>query len=91
MQALPAGGAMLAVAAPSEAEVADPGRPGVDVAAVNGPSSVVVSGDGGRGRELAEPCAGRGGGPGGCGCRHAFHSPLMDPMLAEFRAGRRRA
>ncbi|QIZ37177.1 SDR family NAD(P)-dependent oxidoreductase [Saccharopolyspora sp. ASAGF58] len=86
MQALPSGGAMLAVAA-SEAQVEpllDGVRDRVEIAAINGPGSVVLSGD----RELLADVAGR---LHDQGCRtrwlrvsHAFHSPQMDPMLEEF-------
>ncbi|WSY37815.1 type I polyketide synthase [Embleya sp. NBC_00888] len=87
MQALPAGGAMVAVRA-GEAEVraALVGRGGgVGVAAVNGPSSVVVSGDEAAVLAVAAFFAER-----GCRTRrlrvgHAFHSARMEPMLAEFR------
>ncbi|MGB3443076.1 MAG: SDR family NAD(P)-dependent oxidoreductase, partial [Actinophytocola sp.] len=83
MQALPPGGAMLAIEA-SEAEVAELLPVGADIAAVNGRHSVVVSGDehaidrvaalweGRRVKRLA--------------VSHAFHSHRMDPMLAEFAA-----
>ena len=61
----------------------------VAIASVNGPASVVVSGDAGRGAR------GRGSGFEARGRRtvrlrvsHAFHSPLMEPMLDEFRARR---
>nr|WP_282958741.1 type I polyketide synthase [Salinispora arenicola] len=88
MQALPAGGAMVAVQA-SEADVAPLlARAGgvVCVAAVNGPDSVVLSGHEDAVLALAGELAGR-----GCRTRrlpvsHAFHSPLMAPMLDEFRA-----
>nr|WP_307826926.1 SDR family NAD(P)-dependent oxidoreductase [Streptomyces pactum] len=86
MQALPAGGAMVAVAAP-EAEVIEAlaGREGAVIAAVNGPSSVVVSGVEEAVLEVGEVFAGR-----GCRTRrlrvsHAFHSPLMEPVVEEFR------
>jgi acyl transferase domain-containing protein/acyl carrier protein len=83
MQALPPGGAMVAIQA-SEAEIAPLLTGGVSIAAVNGPASVVVSGD----EDAVEAIAAR--------FRddrktrrltvsHAFHSPLMEPMLAEFR------
>ncbi|WP_189307858.1 type I polyketide synthase, partial [Streptomyces cinerochromogenes] len=88
MQALPEGGAMIAVEA-TEADVTPlltrtPGT--VGIAAVNGPRALVLSGaedavlavaarlaqDGHRTRRLT--------------VSHAFHSALMEPMLDELRA-----
>ncbi|MEU1982551.1 type I polyketide synthase [Nocardia sp. NPDC019395] len=88
MGALPAGGAMLAVAVPEDEAVRVLGEFGdhVSLAAVNGPESVVLSGDaeviGAIARRLSE----EGKKTTRLRVSHAFHSALMDPMLDEFRA-----
>ncbi len=79
MQELPGGGAMVAVAA-AEAEVAPYLTSGVGIAAVNGPRSVVISGV--EAEVLA--IAGRFERTKRLSVSHAFHSPLMEPMLADF-------
>ncbi|MEV6214041.1 SDR family NAD(P)-dependent oxidoreductase [Nocardia sp. NPDC051833] len=83
MQALPAGGSMVAVGAP-EAEVLPLLIDGVSIAAVNGPSAVVLSGVGAAVATVAEGCAERGWRTHRLRVSHAFHSALMEPMLAEF-------
>ena len=85
MQALPGGGAMTAIAA-TEAEVADAvqGVAGVSVAAVNGPSSVVISGDAGAVEQVCERFRARGIRVKALRVSHAFHSHRMDPVLDEL-------
>jgi acyl transferase domain-containing protein len=80
MQALPGGGAMVAVQV-SEAEVVEHLGAGVDIAAVNGPESVVLSGDEDDVLALARRWKHT-----RLRVSHAFHSARMEPMLDEFRA-----
>ncbi|WP_189711623.1 acyltransferase domain-containing protein, partial [Streptomyces anandii] len=84
MQELPAGGAMVAVQA-AEDEVTPYLTDVVSVAAVNGPASVVIAGDESAVREIAEVFEERGRKTRRLTVSHAFHSPHMDGMLADFR------
>ncbi|AUI58017.1 type I polyketide synthase [Amycolatopsis sp. BJA-103] len=82
MQALPEGGVMVAVQA-SEDELGEL-PDGVSLAAVNGPSSVVLSGAEEPTLAFAARFSGRK--TKRLDVSHAFHSVLMEPMLDDFAA-----
>ncbi|MEU8878426.1 type I polyketide synthase, partial [Streptomyces javensis] len=84
MQALPAGGAMIAIQA-SEDEVTPLLTEGVSIAALNGPTSVVIAGDEDAAVAIAAGFEARGRKTKRLTVSHAFHSPRMDGMLEAFR------
>jgi acyl transferase domain-containing protein/acyl carrier protein len=88
MGALPPGGAMVAIEA-TEEEVARAieGRgEEVAIAAVNGPRAVVVSGTEAAALAVGSAFEELGARTKRLAVSHAFHSPLIDPMLDEFSA-----
>ena len=88
MGALPDDGAMAALQA-DEQQVLEALRPlggRVEIAAVNGPSSIVVSGDRTAVLSLVEQWKSAGRKARALRVSHAFHSAHLDPMLAEFEA-----
>lgn len=88
MQALPAGGAMVAIHGTEEEVV--PLLAGyqdlISLAAVNSPSSVVVAGIAEHVHAVAAQVAARGNRTRQLRVSHAFHSPLIEPMLPQFRS-----
>jgi 4-hydroxyphenylalkanoate synthase len=85
MEELPEGGVMAAVNATEEELAADLARhPGVAIAAVNSPASVVISGDGGVG-EIAARWQALGRRVTRLQVSHAFHSAQLDPVLDGLR------
>ena len=92
MQALPAGGAMLSLRCDEAAVRAAllPHAAVASIAALNAPSEVVISGDSAALRTIADQLAKDGIRTTPLRVSHAFHSPLMEPMLDEFErlAGR---
>ncbi|MBB4789333.1 acyl transferase domain-containing protein/NADP-dependent 3-hydroxy acid dehydrogenase YdfG, partial [Streptomyces rapamycinicus] len=93
MQGLPGGGVMVSVQAGAEemGQALEDLRAGsglggvVEVAAVNGPDQVVVSGEEAAVARVAEYWRGLGRKVKGLRVGHGFHSALMEPMLDGFR------
>ncbi|MFG6100258.1 SDR family NAD(P)-dependent oxidoreductase [Leptothoe sp. ISB3NOV94-8A] len=88
MQQLPSGGAMLSILG-SEAEINArlmPYKEQVTLASINGPKSVVVSGEDNAIQALQQVLDADGFKTKRLRVSHAFHSPLMEPMMAEFGA-----
>ncbi len=88
MQQLPPGGEMVSLLA-SESQVREAiGESNfqVTIAAINGPESIVISGESGAIATLCSKLASQGIKTKPLQVSHAFHSPLMEPMLAKFEA-----
>ncbi|MCL4180304.1 MAG: type I polyketide synthase [Verrucomicrobia bacterium] len=84
MQALPGGG-MLSVRLP-EAELRPMVTAPLGIAAINSPRQGVVSGPTAELESFRQQLEERGIGSRRLRTSHAFHSPMMEPMLAEFEA-----
>ncbi|MGB1016715.1 MAG: type I polyketide synthase, partial [Nannocystaceae bacterium] len=82
LQSLPTGGAMATVSAPIElVKAALLDCPEVEIAAINGPKSVVISGDA---SAIETVLAGQAVTSRRLAVSHAFHSPLMEPAREEL-------
>ena len=85
MQQLPAGGVMVSLMASVEqVREAVSGRPEVAIAAINGPRSTVISGPEADVQAVAAQLQAIGVKHKPLQVSHAFHSPLLQPMIAEF-------
>merc|ERR1711872_463090 len=88
MQKLPSGGEMVSVMT-SESQVTEAIKEytsQVTIAAVNGPESIVISGESGAITNICDILKNMGIKTKKLQVSHAFHSPLMEPMLTEFEA-----
>ncbi len=87
MQALPAGGNMVSAIASEQQirAVIDSQAPGVSIAAINGPESIVFSGKQEDVDAVATALEAQEIKIKHLSVSHAFHSPLMEPMLDEFK------
>ena len=88
MQALPAGGVMVSVAAPEARvrEVMAGVEDRVSVAGVNSPQQTVISGERAAVEEIVVALTAAGVRTRPLTVSHAFHSPLMRPMIEAFEA-----
>ncbi len=84
MQALPSGGVMVAVFASEEKVAAAISSYRVAIAAINGPENVVISGEKNAVQNVIRKLAAEGVHSKPLNVSHAFHSPLMLPMLGDF-------
>ncbi|MBW4479949.1 MAG: type I polyketide synthase [Tolypothrix brevis GSE-NOS-MK-07-07A] len=86
MEALPKNGMMVAVFAPEAQVVAaiQPYSQEVAIAAINGPENIVISGKCGTVEVFIAALKAEGIKTRQLNVSHAFHSPLMEPMLAAF-------
>ncbi|NEO04111.1 MULTISPECIES: type I polyketide synthase [unclassified Moorena] len=88
MQQLPGGGAMVSLMA-SESKVREAIAPYVErvaIAAINGPKSIVISGELEAVNQILNTLESQGIKSKQLQVSHAFHSPMMEPMLGEFEA-----
>ncbi len=88
MQELPRDGAMAAVLAPADAvaELLAGREHELSLAAVNGPGAVTISGARAAVAELVDELGARGHAAKELTVSHAFHSPLIEPMLDALEA-----
>ena len=87
MQALPAGGQMAAIIAPQEQvhQVIAAYGENIAIAAINGPQNIVISGIADAIQAALNQFEAQGIEVHQLHVSHAFHSPLMEPMLADFQ------
>ena len=88
MQQLPSGGEMVAVMASEHRvnQLIAPYTETVAIAAINGPENIVISGAAEAIKTVTDSLEAEGIKTKQLQVSHAFHSPLMEPMLAEFEA-----
>jgi len=87
MQALPQDGEMLSVLADEARVIAtcQPYSQEISIAAINGPQSIVISGRSEAIQTVKANLEADGIKTKSLQVSHAFHSPLMEPMLADFK------